>query len=50
MKPEMKIISVGATLCIVGAILLDCQVMATGYTLICLGACAIIFGPLATTL
>ena len=45
MKPEIKIITIGAGLCLAGAILLDCHIVMTGWTLMSLGGLAITFGP-----
>jgi hypothetical protein len=47
---EMKMILGGAALCVMGAVALDCGIQVTGVMLVCLGAAAIIMGPLAVSL
>lgn len=46
----MKIILVGAVLCVIGAVLLDCHIQITGVTFVSLGMGTIILGPLAIQL
>ncbi len=45
MKKEHKILVVGAVLCVVGGILLDYHILATGMILLLLGIVAIIMCP-----
>lgn len=46
----MKSIIVGAVLCLLGAVAIDCGISATGFMAISLGIFAILFGPLVTEL
>jgi len=46
MSPEIKTIVGGMVLCVIGGVLIDCQLVATGTTLIVLGAMTCWLGPL----
>ncbi len=47
MTSTIKVILFGFLLCIIGGVLLDLEVKATGFVFICLGVMAIMAGPFA---
>ena len=50
MKLELKSLILGISLCIAGAILIDCDIVITGITTLIMGAIICMFGPIACDL
>ena len=50
MKKEHKVLILGMILCVVGAVLVDCHIVATGATFLSLGIFTIVLGPIAASI